>query len=544
MKLERFLLLGVTMWMVVAMLWNGKINPTCSTSVSSPVLLMVNAQQDLSLEDFEQLIKKTLRKDCPHLKKAVKDGWSVCDKEYGELDLAGKASSSEVDMSLIRSGYGYSPVEHEIKLQVLESANASIIDPPMVETKEMHFSKVRDFYNHVYNMNSTSHVAVLYSDTLENAKQTFTTLFKSKTDIHAVDTKYAHYSVKTTKQLQFTTSFQTILQKLPMSYHSKIYERFINIFGSQVMTSVLYGGLVGQTSIIKSCYSSESAVKYSQARLQKLMTGTSDVDIPNTFLKYSKIISSDIIGGNPEISSIKKRVSTFPKNSSPIKFQTVPIWKLIPEENYQREHLKTAYDNLMTKSANKFEKLISDIENLKLKQSGAAIPAKLFYSQSECGFNFAKDRCYGKRKTSCKGNKRSACTGLVNKKSDIHIVRGAPSKVIDKLCPFEYRMTIFPTDVYGCRSAAVRLFVSRNWQDEIQVSVVYSFIDDNYKLVEQVVYVSPPQKQGGCIQVSTSNFNNEELSTSLKGLKWRLCTNCMPMIGKDHSLKCGCPYLV
>ncbi|EFC41919.1 predicted protein [Naegleria gruberi] len=145
---------------------------------------------------------------------------------------------------------------------------------------------------------------------------------------------------------------------------------------------------------------------------------TENLPILATFLKYSKIAARDIIGGNPEISHIKRRITSFVKNPSPIKFRTIPIWEAMPDGSHQRRNLKIAYKKCMEKSVAKKERRIQRIENMITKQTSQPILLKVFLQQSPCGYqDFSQNICRaGKNGIRCKsGSQRPACTILITK---------------------------------------------------------------------------------------------------------------------------------
>ena len=60
---------------------------------------------------------------------------------------------------------------------------------------------------------------------------------------------------------------------------------------------------------------------------------------------------------------------------------------------------------------------------------------------------------------------------------------------------------------------------------------------------EESMYVTENRKEGGCIVVNSKNFKT--LINGIETVKWKVCFNCQPQIGKDHySFECSCPYLM
>ena len=108
----------------------------------------------------------------------------------------------------------------------------------------------------------------------------------------------------------------------------------------------------------------EKVVRYAGLSFQNFIQSTNSTEnlpIPATFLKYSKIAARDIIGGNPEISHIKRRIKSFVKilhQSNLELFQYgKQCQKVLIKEEILKSPTKSTWKNLLLKRKEEFKEL-------------------------------------------------------------------------------------------------------------------------------------------------------------------------------------------
>ncbi|EFC40741.1 predicted protein [Naegleria gruberi] len=293
---------------------------------------------------------------------------NICLLTLSGLDCPGKGLDVNYKTSLMRgamedmpiiAGVGYNRVDKSINPPILKSPRATPVNEQKTLTRTI--NGATDYFNMLYPSDGSEIFNGLYSHGTTATDMIFKKYFEGDLRGYNIQKQYYTHSVQITN-IEVTDEFKKIIDILPDQMDEDLYNMVISSFGDSIATKVTYGGVVDLTTSVRSCYSSPSMEQYLDIQLQVTIGINTDTSkLPNGYMRYQRVGSLDIIGGNPQISSISQRVQTFANNPVPVKFETIPIWRAFPNGPKQ-ENMKKIYNKFVSSNSMSVAQMVAQVE--------------------------------------------------------------------------------------------------------------------------------------------------------------------------------------
>ncbi|EFC39298.1 predicted protein [Naegleria gruberi] len=419
----------------------------------------------------------------------------------------------------IIAGVGYSREDHTIRPQILQSPSSVPTSGEESVVKTM--KSAQEYFSMLFPRDGQTVFNGLYSHGSAATDLIFSRFFEGNLFIADIQKQYFTHTVSLST-IQVTDEFQMIIDLLPYEMDTDLYMQVITSFGDSIATNIVYGGVIDLTTSVKSCYNDPSMLSYLDLELQLSIDDQTDTSsLPNGYIRYHKVAQLDIVGGNPQISSKRERVSTFASNPVPVKFETIPIWRAFPDGPKQA-NMKIIYNNYIQSKADQVNQMINDL-NAKMAADASKLQPVTVFKQDR------KDSIienFGSRTSIANGN----------------------SVEIDAFVRMVFQVNFpydDPTFIIGLRPK-----IYKNLDGSFYFNFLRGDCDQyNWDVCKWTSYVletfggvSLKSRTGKdeCIQLAFGQSVQTRYTTSYL----YVCTGCTPYISQDgKSLSCGCPYI-
>lgn len=274
------------------------------------------------------------------------------------------------------SGFGYDRVKREMKFPILPSNSKQA--SPKTDHSVLNFKQVSEYLTHVFKQSEWKEGG-LYVRNNAALLEMANNFGDYKVNIGITQRHYTTFTT-TLKSQTPLEEFQEIVNSLPAWNPNspqvrEIYSMLIHYFGTDITATTLHGGVVYQQVAVKSCFGgsiTEGMLKDIDHFIRRIPPG------PTAYAKFRRLGQTNILGGNPELGAdkINERIASFGVAPAPIKFQTIPIYNVIPDAN-RKAWVKAAIDTYVAENQPNVNKIISDI-NVK-RENAFRGPQKLYF---------------------------------------------------------------------------------------------------------------------------------------------------------------------
>ncbi len=238
---------------------------------------------------------------------------------------------------IFRAGVGYSLKRRDVTFPMFIPGEIRLIEDQSDFFSR--YSNVDEMLTSIY-LNQEKTGAMMYSHR-EGGDVLYRDFFNENTH-SAVHLSHRSY-LQATIGNSLDPDFEGALRMLPDNYDEQPYSEFCDIWGCSIVTESSFGGSIESQLSIRSCSSTPD-----MDLRQALEIATSTGVFPDmSFGRFTSTKRINIVGGNPEISTIPERVSTFDDNPVLVSGSLVPLHEYltkIPDiPNYLIVNLEKAY---------------------------------------------------------------------------------------------------------------------------------------------------------------------------------------------------------
>lgn len=410
---------------------------------------------------------------------------------------------------ILRAGIGYSMKKRDTLLPLFKPGSLHRID---TEVSRMRiYPDVDTMLTSLY-LNEKEASAMMYSHR-EGGDVLYRDFFKENT--HPVVTVRDVVYAKAYISNSLDEDAYEALMRLPKVYDEDVYSQFCDLWGCSVITDATFGGSVEVQISKRVCASIPDA---DLERDMNIVTTTGK--FPDMYYgRYTSTKRVNIVGGNPEITDIEKRIATFVENPVLVYASIIPLHQYLRESNlslpeYLLLHLERAYSNEM----NVARKVLDDMRMEGRRKSIEDLSNRSIYYVITNNEIYASGKGHG-------------CFGVHD--GCIRISDG------------------------GCRTnACVRIDEAKVLPGSVYVRHVKRYGSSVVIAPERYIYVY--RHQSGALQMVIDSEGRREWTSDVynygcASFPWRyldstlhhiICTNCQPMIkhdGPNEYFDCVCP---
>ncbi|KAG9396133.1 MAC/perforin domain protein [Carpediemonas membranifera] len=214
-----------------------------------------------------------------------------------------------------------------------------------------------------------------------NMKAIYDKYFNGLVTLAVTHAKVTSYTLEATSG-ELDPYFQSAVAALGNSLDST-YDLFIQYWGTHTTVQADFGGLMEQQTLIRSCiWSAMDNNKLMQELNNELAgkAGESSKKPDQTYVNYRRLGTSDILGGNPEISNWAQRKASFIKDPVVISYNVRRISNYIPDA-HKRQLMDQAITNHMNKAIaeRQKEKAAADAAHAAWWRGGQSVSGGLYY---------------------------------------------------------------------------------------------------------------------------------------------------------------------
>ncbi|EFC41180.1 predicted protein [Naegleria gruberi] len=471
---------------------------------------------------------------------------NICVLSMSGLDCPGKAQDMNFKTSIIRSasgerltvdnlpiiaGVGYSRADNSINLPILKSTQATTVSGSQTLTRSI--NSATDYFNLLHPGDGAEITNTgLYSYGQTATDMIFKKFFQGNLKGYNIQKQFYTHRVEISN-IEPTDDFKRIIDLLPENMDQDLYMMVINSFGDSIATKITYGGIVDMTTTVRSCYNDPSMEQYLDIQLQMSINGDTDTKkLPNGYLRYQRVGSLDIIGGNPQLSNINQRTQTFAKNPVPVKMEIIPIWRAFPA-GIKQENMKKVYTDY---AAAKIRDVKARVAEVEAKRNEDKLRALQFYA-------FKTDLSNGQIQKFANGN-------------SIYVQAGSVGYFTEEMITLDYYFCVpiggYPEKCNLIKADVLKPTVHRSSDGS---SFYFDFIRGKCDKSNRSNCIFPDNEadswkvgQTPSSTVSDScttvKFDTKSKYFKLSTGSLTICGGCMPMPSSDFkSVTCGCPYL-
>ncbi|KAG9397208.1 MAC/Perforin domain [Carpediemonas membranifera] len=221
-----------------------------------------------------------------------------------------------------------------------------------------------------------------------NMKAIYDKYFNGLVTLAVSHASVVSYSLEATSG-ELDPYFQSAIDALGSTLDST-YDLFIQYWGTHTIVHADFGGLMEQQTLIRSCiWSAMDNNKLMQELNNELAgkAGESSKKPDQTYVNYRRLGTSDILGGNPEISNWAQRKATFEANPVLVSYNVRRISNYIPDA-HKRQLMDQAITNHMNAAIaqRQQEKAAADAAHAAWWQGGQSVSGGL-YSNVDFHYN-------------------------------------------------------------------------------------------------------------------------------------------------------------
>ncbi|KAG9395453.1 MAC/Perforin domain [Carpediemonas membranifera] len=272
--------------------------------------------------------------------------------------------------------YGDQYIPHQARLSVKNNAES---------IKSWTYKNYDDYYNSLSWNQANPHVdsAAIIGGMMShstNMKAIYDKYFHGLVTLAVTHAKVTSYTLEATSG-ELDPYFESAVAALGNSLDST-YDLFIQYWGTHTTVQADFGGLMEQQTLIRSCiWSAMDNNKLMQELNNELAgkAGQSHKKPDQTYVNYRRLGTSDILGGNPEISSWAHRKATFAKDPVQISYHVRRISNYI-HDPHKRHLMDQAITNHMNKAIaqRKKEKAAADAAHAAWWRGGQSVSGGLY----------------------------------------------------------------------------------------------------------------------------------------------------------------------